>query len=283
MTIAACYISKQGVVFGADSTSTYQLPSEPHYFKYEQKIFEIGEAGSSQGAITWGMACLPCSSYRELFAILSDQIVGKKPSSMSEIATMWSELFWNKYTTELADDLERMRTLEQSAILTDDQMGELAKLQNSLVVGFCIGGVCLPSRKPTAFKLEFTPNLSMPPTPEPLPNAVGHFWGVPNLIFRLTYGFDERIFADIRNSGKWSGSDSELVAILARHQLDLQIELPIREAIDYVHASIYTTIKALKFSHLSPHCGGPIEIAAITADRPFRWVKHKSFDSAITE
>jgi hypothetical protein len=59
--------------------------------------------------------------------------------------------------------------------------------------------------------------------------------------------------------------------------------LPIRDAIDFVYTCIYSTIKALKFSSLQQICGGPIEIAIITTDRPFRWVRHKAFDAAISE
>ena len=61
------------------------------------------------------------------------------------------------------------------------------------------------------------------------------------------------------------------------------VDLPIREAIDWVHASIYTTIQAMKFSHLAPVCGGPVEIAVITTDRPFRWVRHKRLDAALRQ
>jgi hypothetical protein len=59
--------------------------------------------------------------------------------------------------------------------------------------------------------------------------------------------------------------------------------LPIREAIDWVYASIYPSIKTMKFSHLAPVCGGPVEIAVITTDRPFRWVRHKKLDAAILQ
>jgi hypothetical protein len=59
--------------------------------------------------------------------------------------------------------------------------------------------------------------------------------------------------------------------------------LPIRDAVDFVHACIYSTIKALKFSNFSQICGGPIEIATITTDRQFRWVRHKPWDAALTE
>ena len=59
--------------------------------------------------------------------------------------------------------------------------------------------------------------------------------------------------------------------------------LPIREAIDFIHTSIYSTVKGLKFSRLDQVCGGPIEIAVITSDRLFRWVRHKEMDAAIQE
>lgn len=56
--------------------------------------------------------------------------------------------------------------------------------------------------------------------------------------------------------------------------------LPLREAIDWIHTVIHTTIRAIKFNQ-EHSCGGPVEIAVITTDRPFRWVCHKSLDAAI--
>lgn len=47
--------------------------------------------------------------------------------------------------------------------------------------------------------------------------------------------------------------------------------------------NVYTTIQNMKFSHLAPVCGGPVEIALITGDRPFRWVRHKRLDAAIRQ
>jgi hypothetical protein len=70
--------------------------------------------------------------------------------------------------------------------------------------------------------------------------------------------------------------------LLGKHRYEPLI-LPIREAIDFVHACVSSTIKAMKFSSLAQICGGPIEIAVITTDRRFRWVRHKDWDVAIAE
>ena len=74
----------------------------------------------------------------------------------------------------------------------------------------------------------------------------------------------------------------DLANLANPYRLVITANLPLREAVDWVHASVYATIKAMKFSQLAPVCGGPVEIAVITADRPFRWVRHKKLDTAIT-
>ncbi|MCX5674836.1 MAG: hypothetical protein NTX87_07495, partial [Planctomycetota bacterium] len=108
-----------------------------------------------------------------------------------------------------------------------------------------------------------------------------YFWGCPNLIDRLLRGMDYPMFSRILESGKWQGTADDLFEVLEEGALGQPYDLPLREAIDWVYASIYTTIKAMKFSHLAPVCGGPIEIAVISSDRPFRWVRHKRLGQAI--
>jgi hypothetical protein len=102
------------------------------------------------------------------------------------------------------------------------------------------------------------------------------------MIQRLIIGADPNLRSAILASGNWSGTEAELDGLMVQQRLSHAI-LPIRDAIDFVYTCIYSTIKALKFSSLQQICGGPIEIAIITTDRPFRWVRHKAFDAAISE
>jgi hypothetical protein len=57
VTIAACYVSPEGIVLGADSASTYAFPTGHHHFNYGQKLFEIGTE-STLGIVTWGLGGL---------------------------------------------------------------------------------------------------------------------------------------------------------------------------------------------------------------------------------
>jgi hypothetical protein len=101
------------------------------------------------------------------------------------------------------------------------------------------------------------------------------------MIERVLYGIDGGLLQAIKASPFWTGGPAELDNLVGRALVSPPDHVPLREAIDFVHAAIYTTIRAFKFSQMPMLCGGPIEIAAITSDRPFRWVKHKALDGAI--
>ena len=118
--------------------------------------------------------------------------------------------------------------------------------------------------------------------PVELPMHNPSFWGAPNMIIRLLKGCDWGLRQSILKSGFWRATEQDLDSLIGNHTLGHGI-LPIRDAIDFTHACINSTIKALKLSNLSQICGGPIEIAVITADRRFRWVRHKPWDAAIFE
>ncbi|MES0028016.1 hypothetical protein [Mesorhizobium sp. M0040] len=292
MTIAACYVSPEGVVLGADSTSTYGNASGPHYFNHVQKLFEVGEH-STLGMVTWGLGGLGFTSYRRLIALVADELAANPPASVSAVADLWIDRFWDAYTNSPSHGplITSAKALavrpafnpagpQAHNARTKDEEEEFAVLKQGLFVGFCLGGYLAPDRIPTAFTMAFDPPAGKPAA---IQISGGYqFWGAPNMIQRLIFGCDDGLRQAILSSGKWNGSEAELAAILAQQELAHPI-VPIRDALDFIHACIASTIKALKFSTFSQICGGPIEIAVITADRPFRWVRHKDWDSAITE
>ena len=294
LTIAACYVSPEGVVLGADSTSTYGTPNGPHYYNHAQKLFEIGE-NSTLGMVTWGLGGLAVRSHRTLIALLADDLRTRQPQSVSDVADRWRDQFWAVYTSPpVLTDIQKCRALGAKAAFdpsattpdptarTQAEEKEFKSLSNVLVVGFCIGGYVLPDREPAAYEIIFDPMAIAAPTPSAIVPVAQRFWGAPNIIKRLLFGCDDGLRQRILTSGKWGGTQQELDAIISKDSLSHPI-VPIRDAIDFTHACILSTIKAFKFSHKPQICGGPIEIAVITSDRPFRWVRHKKWEAAITE
>lgn len=291
MTIAGFYLTAEGVVLGADSTASTNTPDGAHFFNFNQKLFEVGEQGTL-GLVTWGAAGFGSKSIRTLVADLGEQLSANPVQSVNDAALAFVGLAWPVYS---ADPLVQLcKTLNSkpahdpanagnAANRTADEEKQLASLRHNLVAGFCLGGYVKPSRKPAIAEIIFDP-LQAAPTPTVLDQPGSTFWwGAPNLVHRLVQGVDQRLRNDILASGRWNGQPAELDNLLQNYRLFHPVVLPIRDAIDYVHSCIYSTIKGLKFSPLAQICGGPIELAVLTTDRPFRWVRHKAWDAAITE
>jgi hypothetical protein len=287
MTIAACYLSADGVVFGADSTTTIYISGPAggaqgteHQYNFAQKIFQVGE-DSTLGITMWGLGNLGPLSHRTLIARFADSLTEQIPRSMEEVASRWNHSFWSSYSAEFSSIVQRAQELRGKAARTDVEQLELDFLLQSYSGGFCLGGYLSSDRLPSAFEVSYDPTMTSAGVVDKLAVGTTRFWGCPNLINRLIYGLDAGVLASILQSGKWTGTSNELFELLSPHCLGQPFDLPIREAIDWVHASIYTTIKTMKFSHMAPVCGGPVEVAVITTDRRFRWVRHKSFGAAI--
>jgi len=291
VTIAVCCVTPEGVIFGADSTSSLMVPGGFHYLNHNQKVFEIGD-GSTVGAVTWGMASLGLLSHRTQLAQLADYVAEQRISGVSAICDIWIERFWPEYQIAIARQMPDLLALHAksphgpttgavSSARTQQEEQTYQQLRMGLFVGFCIGGHDPSDRLPCAFEIKFDP-LTSKPTPSRIVLGDTRCWGVPKVFGRIVKGIDPEVTQAIVASGKWTGSVADLEGLLSPHQLYLP-GLPMRDAIDFVHSCISSTIKTLKFSHLSQTCGGPIEIAVITTDRDFRWVRHKEWDAAIKE
>lgn len=283
-------------MLGADSTSSLVAsPGGFHYFNHNQKLFELGE-GATLAAMTWGLGGLGSISYRTMLADFASELEKKPAATVEKVAARWSEKFWGAYTSseDTKPLVDRCKTLAAKTpfvaavanppptarTLTEEN--ELKELTHTLYVGFCIGGYVLPNRTPMAFHMGFSPLATTKPVPVEIPMNAYLFWGAPNMIQRLIFGADDALVNAIVGSGHWTGGNEELNKLLDDQRLAHPI-LPVRDAIDFVHACIYSTIKAMKFSNLAQICGGPIELAVITTDRRFRWVRHKEWDTAVSE
>jgi hypothetical protein len=288
LTIAVCYVSPEGVVLGADSTSSYFVGSpNQHYFNHAQKLFEIGE-GSTFGIVTWGLGGLQNGSYRTMIARLDDEFKTAPPQTVEEVAQRWVLKLWPEYLKNplvllcqlLAAKTPYAQAAPGPAVRTEQEEFLFNNIRFSLVAGFCIGGYSPADRVPEAFEVIFDP---LGVQPQPTPKGLGYwFWGAPNIIQRMIYGCDERLKDQIVASGKWGGTRLELDQLSSQFTLSHPV-VPIRDAIDFVHTCIESTIKAIKFSNRAQICGGPIEIAVITTDRRFRRVRHKAWDTAIID
>ena len=290
MTIAGVYLSPEGIVLGADSTSSVVSDNGYHFFNFGQKIFEIGEH-STFGLVTWGLAGLGRVSYRTLVARLADDLEARPPASVEEVATRWTDIFWPHFSAN--PNFIEARNLgaklpfdpeapDPSLNRSMDEEARYRRLSIEISVGFCIAGYVKPDRTPMAVSLIFSA-LEPPPTPQFIAQHSVQWWGMQNIMNRVIYGVEDATIEAIKASGHWTGSDQDLARVFIPNALLPKAALPMRDAVDYVHSAIYCTIKAMKFSQLPQVCGGPVELAVITTDRKFRWVRHKPWDAAVVD
>jgi hypothetical protein len=286
MTIAACYVCSEGVVFGADSTATFlgDKPLESNEFQtfdFTQKIFEIGEAGSTLGFVSSGIQGIQKTSLRTMLADLSVNLIQFPPASVADAMNQWRDKFWSAYSTAFAYEIQRVKVLLAKADRSKEDDGELLGIRQNLSGSCTIGGRVAADRTPAASCFTYGPFEDLPEC-SLIPSGWPRFWGCPNLLERMQFGIEENLIRQILASPHWKGSEEDLHSIVREQMLQIPRQLPIRDAIDWVYSSIFTTIKGMKFARQPPVCGGPIEVAVITTDRPFRWVCHKSLADAIT-
>jgi hypothetical protein len=288
-----CYVAPEGVVLGADSTASTSSPGRFHFFNHNQKLFEIGQ-GNSLGLLTWGLGGFNDISIRTLVARLADNLESKPVKTVKGVADRWATMLWQTYSKAFSAQIARANALLKKTpydpdssppdpkMRTEDEEKELDSLSTRFFMGFCIAGYRLPGRKPEAYTIEVDPTCKGGPKVARVDSGMG-FWGAPNFIYRLIAGIDQRLVQELLESGHWKSTPKELIELVRKHNLNVPGNLPIRDAIDFVYSSIHSTIKSLKFSRFNQVCGGPIEIAVITTDRRFRWVRHKPWHAAIIE
>jgi hypothetical protein len=278
MTLAAAYLTSDGVVFGADSTTTYSagIGQVAQLLNHAQKIFEVGAPGEGRVALcTWGDARVGVASHRTIAARLADRL---GPTTMvDEAADLVGDLVAAEARDAAGKSALRRRATPRSRRFS---------------FGYFLGGWNPGTRAPECYRLAFTASGKMK-SRQQLNIGDCVFEGAPEMFQRAFHGVDYRFLEFFAQSLKRSigpkirNLDSviatALTAALKKIPQFGARDMPIREAIDMIHMYLHLTIKGFKFRIGAPVVGGPIEIGFISTDRLFRWVQHKKFSSAIFE
>lgn len=284
LTIAACHLSPEGVVLGADSASTISGPNtSTSHLDYAQKVFEVGPPGSAVGVVTWGLGQIGQTSHRSIVASVGFAHARTPATTLAGLADRLASELWRHFQSAYPNAIQRFSALvtklQSTTVMSQADEQELEYLMG-LAGGYCLGGRVTDHGPCEAFTVLWGPQMATPKI-EAVPPEQPIFWGVPAMMERLIFGIDSATYSNILKSGKWKGTEQDLLDILAESELIAPGLLPIREAVDWVHTVIHTTIRGVKFAKWPHVCGGPVEIAVITTDRPFRWVCHKPLDAAI--
>jgi hypothetical protein len=271
VTIAVVGNFTEGVIFAVDSAVSAVNEATGavlHVFESGQKIYHIGKdrdcLDSPYGAMLFGSTSFSRTSWRNVFADFCNRYNPAAQDSAQNVVVQF---------------VEYLRNLEPSEEKRPS------------------GGVFLAGYGPSdsavrCFKID-EHDLSS----KEIPIGALSFDGIADIVQKHLFGIAlrtkkalENVFGDVMINTQEEGGEQKQIP-LAKMVIDVlqgngplcspEMTMPLRDAIDYMHFLVYSTIKHFKFAPGAPICGGAVEIAAITRDRGFRRIRTKPLDSAI--
>jgi len=265
MTIAIAGHFTEGVVFAADSAVSYSEGGAiSQVYEGAQKIYHIGLkadcSDSPYGAMVCGTASFAGQSWRNVFASFYRASGG---ANLDE-------------ATKTAKSLVQFLEKQQPDLDKRDQAGVF-------LAGFGTNDSAVRCFRIDAKHLAITP----------VPPMSVQFDGIPHVVQRLLFGIDDQTIQNVKQAFAGITVDVQdgagtkslpladvVLQVIQRVSLKCEpdVDMPLRDAIDYVHFLTYSTIKYFKFGHGAKVCGGEIELAAITLDRGFRRIRRKPLD-----
>jgi hypothetical protein len=267
MTVAILIATREGAVLGTDSTTTLTLRQRGadrvvQLFNSAQKVFEVGPVATRFVA---------GESFAGAVAVYGDGTFGP--------------LSWRCFVSEFycrrvgpaggALDLPRE--------LLDFAQAKWAELQRAGKVPperpIPDAGLLVAAAGKGHYRVHGGRVVIRQASIEPAEVGTIQFGGDATAATRLLYGYDGRLPEALRRAGLDAGKFEQCAGAF-RMALNLDY-MPLRDAIDFAHFLIYSTIKLHRYRGIAAFVGGPIEIAAVTADRGFRWIVHKPLRESI--
>lgn len=148
------------------------------------------------------------------------------------------------------------------------------------VLGFVIAGFSASSYYAEVWTVETdSTGHCHGPTLKFGPHAAGvsEFWGMPEALYRLVYGWSQETHDRLVASGLPPDVADQL--LISRTDL-AHPGMPMQDAIDLVQYMADVTVGYVRFKVGAPSVAPPIDIAAITRHQGFKWVARKHFYEA---
>jgi hypothetical protein len=261
ITISAC--NQEGIVLGADSTTTYSQGNQvAQLFNSAQKIFQIGPVVDPfvpgeyfAGAVaTYNDACFgPVSWRNHVNAFYREKVAAAAdPLDVSREFLEFTQKRWS--------DMQASGTVPAGAAIPN--------------TGLMFATVNKKEGQAFGSRVELR-NATV----EPINVGDLQIGGGFEVVSRLLNGYDSALEQALAaagiNMGVFHNCAKNLKAIPPI------AVMPLRDLVDFVHFLVYAAVKLHRYRGGPAMIGGPIEIAAVTADRGFRWIVHKPLTESI--
>ena len=269
MTIAISIYVAEGLVYAADSTSSFfdttaTPPVLAQSFHHAHKLIQVGEYPI--GLLTFGQASIGSRNLESLVAEFETSLTpyANRAAGYTVVAI-----------ANALRDFVQVRYAAQWPVPPAPLPGVPAAPDSRPGMGIVMGGYSDGQFFPDEFLIMF-PAATVEAT-RPIGQQFGaRWWGVTEPIVRLVLWFDPGIHDWFVARGIDAATATNLVAELRqRFQWNTLFDgMPLQDAIDYAVYLANVTIGHSRFVIGPPVCGGPVDVASID-HHGFSWVRQK--------
>lgn len=295
MTIAICLKVGDGVVLGTDSASSLIGENDRYFNVYNtaEKTFNLVK-GLPIGLMTYGLGGMVGLSIGALARDLRERLSGNNPEfpdwglnsgtyTIDEVARRVREFFYEElYAAEFGPLPQPDAAAEQHAgdgepPLSPDvggTPGEKAPQYPDL--GFVVAGISAQDHYTQVWTIEIINGVCTGPVcqHDRLVSGVVNFWGQPEALYRLVYGWSPEAHQRLVAAGLAPDAADQFLLSLTHLA---HPGMPIQDAIDLVKYLADVTVGYVRFKQGAPTVAPPIDIAAITTHQGFKWVERKHY------
>jgi hypothetical protein len=295
MTIAICLKVGDGVVLGTDSASSLIGENDRYFNVYNtaEKTFNLVK-GLPIGLMTYGLGGMVGLSIGALARDLRDRLSGNNPEfsdwalnpgtyTIDEVARRVREFFYEElYAAEFGPLPQPGAAAEPHAgdgepPLSPDvggTPGEKAPQYPDL--GFVVAGISAQDHYTQVWTIEIINGVCTGPVcqHDRLVSGVVNFWGQPEALYRLVYGWSPEAHQRLVAAGLAPDAADQFLLSLTHLA---HPGMPIQDAIDLVKYLADVTVGYVRFKQGAPTVAPPIDIAAITTHQGFKWVERKHY------
>ena len=264
MTICVSVKTRQGLVLGTDSMTTIgqsvggQIQVVKTYSN-ARKLTQIGQLPI--GVFTYGVGNVGARSIYGLITEFCRNV--HAPETVLEIAERLSAFIQPEYQQHYGNDSEEYK------------------------LGLYVAGYSPESALPEEWSIEF-PNAAKPELVQPNDSFNVNWRAITLPFMRLHQGFDIRFYEKLAEKMLNIGISEQVMKNIfnmfkeAMEEIPLTpsiqfASMPIQNAINFAVYVLQTTIGYTTFESVTPSCGGPLQIAVISEDRGFVWVREPQY------
>jgi hypothetical protein len=267
MTVAVACNTPEGVILGADSTTTLNDEQGRVVKTYENavKLFQLGE--KPVGIATYGLGSLGnriIGTYVREFERQNPQSVVTGSSTMANIVEELRKFFYQQYLNIVVPQVERRLNKKFADIPEGDRP----------LLGMAVGGFSTDAYLSEVWHIILPQHRD--PNSAQLMTGPGDFrsswFALCEPIVRYHKGYDNGTLADVTNyfanargTPLTPQETTDIAALLQRHEYQIPVgAMPLGEAIGYVKFLVEMVIYHYRFAVGAPVVGGRVQLGLIS-------------------